>query len=169
MTNAYGSLHFSANLLLTLVHPTTCEDKDDWMKTSQCQSLFGCTYSFSLFHVVGKICERILSEWDCGGGCVILMSRNVFSQLFHSLLAEMSNFALSDMLTFLLNPFSLIGRSVGSIWTSLQTSLIICASITELWFLEAVFFWPFFSHRPKRSCNDWKNLVISVRIFENTG
>jgi len=46
---------------------------------------------------------------------VILMSRNVFSQLFHSLLAEMSNFALSDMLTFLLNPFSLIGRSVGSI------------------------------------------------------
>jgi len=48
-------------------------------------------------------------------GCVILTSKKVFSQLFHSPLAEISNLALSAVLTFLSKSFSLIGRSVGSV------------------------------------------------------
>ena len=65
--------------------------------------------------------------------CVILMSNNVFWQLFHSPLAEISNFALSAALNFLSKSFSLIGRNVGSILTSLQPSLIICASRVSHW------------------------------------
>jgi len=53
----------------------------------------------------------------------------LMSQLFHSPLADISNLALlSAVLTFLSKLFSLIGRSVGKVWTSLQTSLIICVS-----------------------------------------
>jgi len=62
MTDAYGSLRlstiFSASLLLTLVHLVPSLHllyrQGDWMKTSQCQSLFGCTYPSFLFHVVGR-------------------------------------------------------------------------------------------------------------------
>jgi len=50
------------------------------------------------------------------------MFQNVFSQLFHSPFAEISNLALSTVLTFFSNSFSAIGRSVGSIWTYLQTT-----------------------------------------------
>ena len=62
MTCACGSLHLSA-----IFQPVLCWlwcilvpshhllwRLRDWMKSSQCQSLFGCTYAFSLFHVVGK-------------------------------------------------------------------------------------------------------------------
>ena len=42
------------------------------------------------------------------------MSKNAFSQLFHSPLAETSNLALSDAVTFLSNSFSLIGRLIVS-------------------------------------------------------
>jgi len=41
------------------------------------------------------------------------MSKNVFSQLLPSPLAEISNLALSGVLTFLSKSFSLIGKSVG--------------------------------------------------------
>ena len=46
---------------------------------------------------------------------MIITSKNVFLQLFHSPLTEISNHPLSDVLIFLSNAFSLIGRSVGSI------------------------------------------------------
>jgi len=72
----------------------------DWMKTSLCQSLFDCIYPFSPFHVVGRPLpgtSRNMTEV----GCVILMSKKVFSQLFHSPLAEISNRALSAALPFL--------------------------------------------------------------------
>ena len=48
---------------------------------------------------------------------VILTSRNVFSQLFHSPLAEISNPALSVVFYSLSKSFLLIGRCVGSVWT----------------------------------------------------
>ena len=56
------------------------------MKTSRCQSLFGCIYP-SLFHVGGRSLLRT-SQNMTEVGWVILMSTKVFSQLFHSPLAE---------------------------------------------------------------------------------
>jgi len=46
---------------------------------------------------------------------VILTSRNIFSQLFHSPLAEISNPALSVVFYSLSKSFLLIGRCVGSV------------------------------------------------------
>ena len=43
------------------------------------------------------------------------MSKNVFSQLFHNPLAKVSHLALSAVMTFLSDLFSVIGKSVGSI------------------------------------------------------
>ena len=87
ITGAYGSLRFSAifsasPLFILVPSHHLLWRQGDWMDTSQCQSLFGCTY-LSLFHVVGRSVWGIY--WNkTEVGYVILMSKNIFSQLFHS-------------------------------------------------------------------------------------
>ena len=65
------------------------------------------------------------------------MSKNVFSQLFHSPLAEISNLALSAVLTFFRSDF----RWLVEVWVRSEhfyRPLIICAweSLTELCLIE---------------------------------
>ena len=142
MTDAYSSLCFSAifsaSLLSTLTgafwcHPSTCcKDKGiEIMKTSQCQSLFGCTHP-SLFHVFGRSLLGI-SQNKTEVRCVIVMSKKVFPQLFpQSSHRDIQPWIVSTLvLTFLSKSFSLIGRSVGSVWTSLQTSHYLCLRVSH--------------------------------------
>jgi len=51
------------------------------------------------------------------------MSKNVFSQLFHSPFAQLSNLAMSAVLTFKIVFIDWKSRSVGSIWTESLTEL----------------------------------------------
>ena len=71
-------------------------------------------------------------EYDCEVGCVILMSKKVSSQLYSTVLLQRYPILhCQQCWLFFHSQFSLIGRSVGLVWTSLQTSLIICASVSH--------------------------------------
>jgi len=76
------------------------------MTTSQCQSLFGCTYPSFLFHVVGRSTQGTYQN-KTEVGCVILMSKNVFSQLFHVGEIQLQNY------TFIHKPSSTRAGGVG--------------------------------------------------------
>jgi len=71
-------------------HPATCcENKglnEDF--SMPISLLFGCVYPPYLFHVVNRSVIKAFLEYDSEVRCVILMSKNVFLQLFHSPLAE---------------------------------------------------------------------------------
>ena len=69
----------------------------DWMKTFQCQSPFVCSYVL-FFHVLGRSANGLIRIRLWGGTCDPY-AKELFSQLFHSLLTEISNLALSDILT----------------------------------------------------------------------
>jgi len=56
--------------------------------------------SFS-FSCCWETSTRDFPEYDCEVGCVILMSKEVFSQLFHSPVAEISNLVLPAVLIFI--------------------------------------------------------------------
>jgi len=57
------------------------------------------------------------------------MSKNVLSQLFQSSLAEISNHALSVVLTFFSNLFLVICKSLGFVRTSQQISHNLCPQV----------------------------------------
>ena len=67
------------------------------------------------------------------GICVIL---RMSSHSYHTVLLQKYPTLHCHIFIFLSNSLSVIGRSAGSIWTSLQTSLIIWESLTELCFIE---------------------------------
>ena len=105
MTDACGSLRFSAILSAShsgafppIVVKTRGLNEDFIMSIT-----LGCTYPSSRFHVFGRSLLGTSQNKTVMGevGCVILMSKNVFSHLFHRPLAEISNLALSAVLTFL--------------------------------------------------------------------
>jgi len=81
-------------------YPATCEEKK---VEPRLLNVKGGIYP-SLFHVVGRSVKGIYQN-NTEVGCVIQMSKNVFSQLFRSPLAETSNLALSAVLNFFQNRF----------------------------------------------------------------
>jgi len=85
------------------------------MKTSQCQSLFGCTYP-SFFMVLVDLWKDLtrIRLWG-------RMSDPYVKELFLTAVPQSSQ-KYPTLQTFL-KLFPVIGRSMGSIWTSLQTSL----------------------------------------------
>jgi len=109
MTDAYGSLCFSAifsaSLLLTLLHSGAIPPlvvKTRGLNEDFSMSITLWLYLFCSFSCCWLIsAARDFPEYDCEVGCVILTSKKVFSQLFHSSLAEISNLSLSAVLTFL--------------------------------------------------------------------
>ena len=108
MTDAYGPLRFSAifsaSLLFTLLHSGAIPPlvKTRGLNEDLYMSITLWLYlSFFSFSCCWYTSARDFPEYDCEEGCVILMSKKVFSQLFHSPLAEISNLALSAVLTLL--------------------------------------------------------------------
>ena len=93
----YSHYHFFGPCFVDLgafqCYPSTwCAYNRDWMKSSQCQSLFGCTYLFFLFHVVGRSAKVTYQNKDWGK-IVILMLKNIFGwpQRFQAMLRMFSN------------------------------------------------------------------------------
>ena len=105
----HGSLRFlaifSASLLFTLLHsgavlPVVVKTRGFNEDFSMSITLW-LYLSFFSFSCCWLTSVRDLPAYDCEVGCVIYMSKKVVSQLFHSPRAEISNLALSAVLTFL--------------------------------------------------------------------
>ena len=128
ITNAYGSIsYFFSQPFVDPSHHLW--KQEDWMKTSQHQSLSGCTYPFS-FSCCWQICATDYMECNGGVGCVILC-QNVFSWSYFTIFSWKYPTLHCNLYSLLFhNSFSVIGRSVISICTFVQTSLIICVSET---------------------------------------
>ena len=99
MTDAYDSLRFSAifsaSLLFTLLHsgaiPPVIVKTRDWMKTSLYVSHSLIVFIlFLLFMLLVDLCQGLPRIWLWGRMCDPYV-KEVFSQLFHSPLAEISN------------------------------------------------------------------------------
>ena len=113
-------------------HPSTCcEDKGiEWRLFYVYHSLVVLILFFMLLVDLWKGLTRIRQwGWMCGP-----YVKECFLTAIPQSSRRNTNLALSAILTFLSKSISLIGRSVGSIWKSLQTFFIICSSesLTEL-------------------------------------
>jgi len=79
-----------------------------------------------------KICIRDCLEYDSKVRCVIFVSKikNIFSQIFPSPLAEISNLALSAKLMFLKYNFS--DRHKFGFYLNISTGLSQCHHVAQL-------------------------------------
>jgi len=119
---------FSASLLLILVpsHHSLWR-QGDWMKNV---NHFDCTYSSSLFHVVGRFVKRLTGIRLWGRMCdpyVKVCFLTAIPQSSHENIPT----CIVTSIDFLSKSFSLIGKSVGSIWSSLQTSQYLCLWVSH--------------------------------------
>ena len=82
--------YFFASLLLTVLHSGAIPPlvvKTRGLNEDFSMSITLWLYFSSLFHVVGRSLLVTFQNMTCEVGCVILISKKGFSQLFHSLLA----------------------------------------------------------------------------------
>jgi len=149
MTVAYGSLlffsyFFSQNFVDSSVfwcHPTTCKDKGiEWRLLYVNHSLVVLILLF--FMLLVDLCKGLPQNELWHRVCDPYVKEQFLRAIPQSSCKDIQPCIVSSV-DFLSKSFSLIGKSVGSVWTSLQTSLIICASeyLTELKYKHPVYIW----------------------------
>ena len=118
-------------------HPSSCcEDKGiEWRLLYVNHSLV--VFILLFFVLLVDLCQGLPRIWLWGRMCDLYAKESFLTAIPHSSRRDIQPCIVSSV-DFSLWSFSLIGRSVGSVWTSLQTSLIICASESLFTFICCV-------------------------------